>query len=440
MSASSAIGDHNVQTNAAAPQSAFVGILGPYGTGNLGDAAIQDALIYQITQQTPETRFYGISLNPQDTEARHGIAAFPIDARAASIDLPRIARWALRGRSRFLMLRAVQRCLAPLVALLVEIVFTMRMWVFAKKLRLLIVSGGGQIDDYWGGAWEHPFSLFRWTVVAKLRGCKVLFVSVGGWELRSKLSRFMMRKSLGLADYRSYRDEATRDFVESIGVRPPHHVFPDLAFAYPVPADDTCVRGDRNRLVIGLSPIAAETWTTADDPEYVQYLDRLAAFASCAVENGHDVRIFASQVRMDTPVATALTDRVKDFLPTDLSQRVRYVSVSSVQDFVSAAQGTDVVVASRLHSVLLSLVAARPVIAVSYHRKVDLLMEQFELMPYCVSLQSLGDGALETCLNELVRHRAEVTDGIQGHLAACRRALQQQLALFVPNVVQLVRK
>jgi polysaccharide pyruvyl transferase WcaK-like protein len=440
--ANSAINDHNhgAQASAAAFDGPYVGILGPYGTGNLGDAAIQDALVYQIRQQAPEICFCGISLNPQDTKTRHGIAAFPIDARAASSRLPRIARWALRGRSRFPILRAVQWCLAPLVRLTVEMAFTISVWAFAKRLQLLIVSGGGQIDDYWGGPSEHPFSLFRWTVVARMRGCKVLFLSVGGWELRSRLSRVLMRISLRLADYRSYRDETTREFVESIGVRPPHHVFPDLAFGYPVPADGQRAGRAATRLVIGLCPIAAETFSTADDPQYARYLDRLAEFASSAVERGHEIRLFASQVKMDSPVAAALTDRVKKSLSEVESQRVRYLAVESVQDFVSAAREVDVVVASRLHGVLLALVATTPVIAVSYHRKVDVLMEQFDLTPFCVKLQQLGDGALSTCFNELVPNRADLIERIQGHLAACRRALQQQLETVLPHVVHVSRQ
>ena len=43
---------------------------------------------------------------------------------------------------------------------------------------MLIVPGTGLLTDAYGlGGWG-PYSLFKWSLAAKLRGCRVLFVSV----------------------------------------------------------------------------------------------------------------------------------------------------------------------------------------------------------------------------------------------------------------------
>ena len=47
---------------------------------NLGDAAIQDALIANILLRHPLARIFGITLNPGDTEERHGVVSFQIAA------------------------------------------------------------------------------------------------------------------------------------------------------------------------------------------------------------------------------------------------------------------------------------------------------------------------------------------------------------------------
>lgn len=42
-----------------------IGLLGPYGYGNLGDAAIQEAMIQNIRQRFPHAQIVGFSLNPR---------------------------------------------------------------------------------------------------------------------------------------------------------------------------------------------------------------------------------------------------------------------------------------------------------------------------------------------------------------------------------------
>ena len=53
-----------------------------------------------------------------------------------------------------------------------------------RSVDVLIFSGGGQLDDEWGGAGEHPWAMFKWALLARLRNGRVLFLSVGYGKLR----------------------------------------------------------------------------------------------------------------------------------------------------------------------------------------------------------------------------------------------------------------
>ena len=64
--------------------------------------------------------------------------------------------------------------------------------------------------SHWG-----PYSLFKWVLMAKLRRCRVLFVSVGAGPIDRTLGRILVKATLSLADYRSYRDEASSDCLRS---------------------------------------------------------------------------------------------------------------------------------------------------------------------------------------------------------------------------------
>ena len=83
-----------------------IAILGPFGWGNLGDAAIQDSVIAQVSARRTDVRIVrivGVSLVPADTRARHGIETYAYDTdayvnrRRAAAPPPRFAAHASRA-------------------------------------------------------------------------------------------------------------------------------------------------------------------------------------------------------------------------------------------------------------------------------------------------------------------------------------------------------
>ena len=57
-----------------------VALLTPYDGGNLGDAAIQEALIGNFRKYDPQVQLSGITLHPESTAARHHIPCYPLAA------------------------------------------------------------------------------------------------------------------------------------------------------------------------------------------------------------------------------------------------------------------------------------------------------------------------------------------------------------------------
>lgn len=55
-----------------------IGLLDHMGYGNLGDAAIEEAVIANIKKRVPNASFIGFSLVLDDTAHRHGIPSYPI--------------------------------------------------------------------------------------------------------------------------------------------------------------------------------------------------------------------------------------------------------------------------------------------------------------------------------------------------------------------------
>src|SRR5262249_55059940 len=106
-----------------------------------------------------------------------------------------------------------------------------RAWRTLNGTDIFIVPGTGLLTDAFGLSGWGPYGLLKWSVIAKLRQCRVMFVSVGAGPIDSAFGRLLARFALSLADYRSYRDAPSKAVVEGLGVHAVNDgVFPDLVF------------------------------------------------------------------------------------------------------------------------------------------------------------------------------------------------------------------
>src|SRR5262249_47070961 len=89
--------------------------------------------------------------------------------------------------------------------------------VVLRRIDMLIVPGTGLLTDAYGlRAWG-PYNLLHWSLMAKICRCKLLFVSVGAGPVYGALGRCFVKWTLSLADFRSYRETSTRQYLKSIG-------------------------------------------------------------------------------------------------------------------------------------------------------------------------------------------------------------------------------
>ncbi|HEV7716477.1 MAG TPA: polysaccharide pyruvyl transferase family protein, partial [Steroidobacteraceae bacterium] len=274
-----------------------IALLTPYSGRNLGDGAIQSAFIQNLQALRPEVELIGITENPARTEAIHGIRCFPLHAlaRAAAVQWGAPARIGGAPPSsapppRSSGLRAIVGAIPlarPAVAALRrlrrmldfrDVREAVREWRLLGRVDLLLVAGGGQLDEEWGGPWSQPFVLFRWSALARARGVTVAVASVGMGVLQTRLSRRFVKRTLARSHYRSFRDKGTRQLLARFTPSAGDPIVPDVALSLPLPA------GFMNALPakagsIGVVPIVfghPRHWPTVDVPAYERYVRELA--------------------------------------------------------------------------------------------------------------------------------------------------------------------
>jgi polysaccharide pyruvyl transferase WcaK-like protein len=400
-----------------------IALLGPYGFGNLGDAAIQQAVIDALRLRQPGAEIVGISLNPRDTEKRHGIRAYPITSmppERLDKEKGRIGtilqnlRWSMPGRMAHKLF----------VRLPKEFFLLPRALVFARKLSMLVISGGGQLDDYWGGPWGHPYALLKWCLAARLNGARVAFMSVGAGPLDASLSKRFARRYLRLAQYRSYRDQASKTFIASIGWKTDDPVYPDLAHGIRVDHLSKTSFGDGKSLVVGVGPMSyfdPRVWPERDGKVYRGYLEKLALFTSWLLGEGHCVVLFPGEAYWDGLVMEDLARLLQN--GPDRPGTLQSARTETVDELMSTLKGFDVVVASRFHGVLLAHVVQKPVLALSYHQKITVLMEEMGHGAYNLDIASFDVEELKQRFQDLLANRAR----LEREIAAKERSYRAQL-------------
>jgi polysaccharide pyruvyl transferase WcaK-like protein len=295
------------------------------------------------------------------------------------------------------------------------------------------------MDEFWGGTWGQPWSLLKWSVLSRVYRVPFLFVSVGKGYLERPASRFFVRVALKLAAYRSYRDPDAKITAQQLSGASSDPEFPDLAFSYPAPAihKRPVVDPRNHQLIIGFSPIAycdPRVWPVSDERRYATYLRRLAEIVKWLLNQGHRLFFFAT----DSPDLGTIKDLLAqiDDIPRKGSDAILTLPgpvEQSIDGHLEGIAQADLIVASRLHGVILSHLVAIPALAISYDPKVEAQMRIAKEEAYCLDIDDL---ALDRFIERFeALNAARVRES--AHLRSLARLFSQQLDPQYDHILSL---
>ncbi len=263
--------------------------------------------------------------------------------------------------------------------------------------------------------------------------CKVLFVSVGAGPIYSALGRYFLKSALSLANFRSYRDNASLKYLKSIGFSTnSDRIYPDLVFSLPesmIP-HEADRKGNRSIVGLGLMPYAGKySVANPSDSTYQKYLASLVTFVRWLLANDYDIRLVIGEVS-DSGAVEEFQSLLRAS-PGDYDQeRIIDQEAVCVEQLLSQLAATDIVVASRLHNVLLALLLNKPVIAISFHHKCASLMSQMGLSQYCHDINHMNAARLIEQFRDLERNADKLKPVIKEKVKQSRKALDEQYGLI----------
>jgi polysaccharide pyruvyl transferase WcaK-like protein len=414
-----------------------IGLVNHMGGGNLGDDATQTAVIQNIRTRWPNTEIVAFSMNPPDTQSRHGITSYPLRTetwvgRTADPSAPQSAP--AKSTRLFGLLRAINRLVPRFLRIVIgELRFLAASYGRLRSLDVLIISGGGQLLDSWGGSWKFPYTIFKWVVLAKLSHVKCYFLNVGAGPLRCALSKWFVKRALFLADYSSFRDEQSRKLVQQIGFNGVTHVRPDNVYSL----NTARLHGDPKQgtgVNVGIAPMGycdPRRYWDKNQAVYDRLVQQLALFGSCLVQNDHRLTLFATDIVFDAQtledVHTALNNYKVD------SAYIQHEPINGTEDLFRQMSSMDYIVTCRFHGVVFAHLMNIPVIALSHHHKVATLMSDLGLSEYCLDIHKCDSALLTSTFASLTNNRDDIKRRMAASAATFKKELSTQFDGLFPQ-------
>jgi len=402
-----------------------IALFGHFDATNLGNESTLRAILHHLRCYQPNAEIICISTGSEEAiAARHQIEVIPISQQL-------VKSWRTRNR----LLRLIR---GVVIGIPSELYRWINDFVKLGRIDALIVPGTGLLTDAYGLVGWGPYNLFKWSLLAKIRHCKLFYVSVGAGPIRSAVGKWLVRSTLSLADFRSYRDKSTVQCLDGIGFRTDNDpVYPDLAFSLPITVQPRSLKEGSQRAVIGLGVMAYSGQykrTLTDKPSsnrenanqtHLAYLENLADLTEWLLARGNDVRLIIG----DSADVTT-TQEFKGLLRKrrSVSDEARIVDepIGSVDELLSQIRATDIVVATRFHNVLLALLCEKPVISISFHPKCWSLMSAMGLSSYCLDINDLSKDKLIEKLCDLELNAESIRESIKEKVGEFREALNEQ--------------
>jgi colanic acid/amylovoran biosynthesis protein len=119
---------------------------------------------------------------------------------------------------------------------------------------------------------------------------------------------------------------------------------------------------------------------------YERYIGQMAEVVSELLKRSYFLLFVSSSLGDDDGVITEILERLDEDSRRRLGRQIHIPAISKWANLVSLLRDVDVLIASRLHSAILSFVAQTPTIAISYDRKVDWVMQDLGQTEYVLQI------------------------------------------------------
>lgn len=367
---------------------------GFYGLGNTGDEAILKAIVDDLREELDNPDITVFSLSPEQTAKEHGVKSV-------------YRGWRHGNKEKVKALREAD---------------------------LLISGGGGLLQDTYPTKFLFgPLPYYLLIVfLAKLCRTKVMFFSQGIGPVTSRWGKFLMRLFANMADFVTVRDQYSKDYLHSLGVKRPETVVTaDIVFAFKPDEDNVAyaslgLNGDEQLIAVAPRP-----WFEHED----DYIEKLAWVLDELIEQRGVLPVF---VPMEPPYDTNISKKVMEKMK--FAKKTRLLGEAfTPNEFYNFIAKTDLTIALRLHALIFAALSNVPHVGLSYDRKVESFLKRSGMWDKSFPLgEFTKEQLLENALYAL-DHKEELQEMIAPNVDTLRTEAKRNVGLLKERFVKGAR-
>ncbi len=283
---------------------------------------------------------------------------------------------------------------------------TLTAWRRLRAADAMLVSGGGLMNDLWLTVIPRYAS---WCIVARLAGCRVVWVGAGVGPIRRRAFRAIAGLAFRSSRLLTVRDAASERWIRRCWSAARVRQIPDPAFFQAMPAGLSTRRGGLAIIARGPAPATARSASPAadgaadpsDDPgvdaRAERLTDALADVAFEALDRGERVALLSLHPSEDREFVTRLTTAIAArgaVLPVEWMPPDPATTMERLASF-------DAIVTVRLHGLILGALVGTPSVTIGYDAKVSEVAAQLGLTDVHVPLDTVSGEALVAALDRL---------------------------------------
>ena len=282
-------------------------LCGYYGEHNLGDDALLEALLAQLP---PSAVPLVTAFDQEEISRQHGVAS-------------------VNRRSLSAVLSALRRC------------------------RALVLGGGSLLQD--STSFRSLLYYAALISAARLQGKPVLLWAQGLGPLRRRRSRALVRLLLPMVSAITWRDASSAQVARQLGVAAPHGT--DAVWSLP------------RQHWLGLGGPIVVCWRPTHHLQAQAWCPYLSALEQLAEQTQREVIWLPFHRDQDQQLLDQLHQQ--GLMSEALHRRSRVVQASTPAEAMALFRSASLVLAMRLHALILAALAGSPVSALSYDPKVQ---------------------------------------------------------------------
>jgi polysaccharide pyruvyl transferase WcaK-like protein len=250
-----------------------------------------------------------------------------------------------------------------------------------KKCDLLVIGGGNAIFDLT----PHSLSAYKFNKilnVAKDYRKKIFVTSIGLGPFKTKKQIDYTIRTLKLADYVTVRDEKSYDYIKSLGDKV--HLSIDPVFLLEKMTDKNM---EKERKTISICII--DLFLNKDTKEkYDNYIDGLSKLINQLQEKGYLIYLFSTEPR-DYKAVHEVFNKVTN------SNNIEIKEISNLNELIKLYGNTDLIIGTRMHSLIVGLSQLIPVIGLSWQDKVNEMFEMVNLSDDVINIEDLEENIVK---------------------------------------------